>query len=274
MLKITPYAILLVTLAGYSTMPGHAIAAAPMNAGVGVHISFVDQAGKAASQLYVLHGKVRIESGDAQGSGAIYDASSHSMTVLIPERHAYMVLDQQSAAEMGATIQDAQKQMQTQLANLTPQQRAMVEQMMAKTSMAGGAAKPEVKDLGSSETVAGHRCRDIQIVTAGKPGLRMCVAPLSELGLPAGDMATLKTMRSDMTRLMAGLGPMAQTYSTMANVRGFAIKREVPHREGFKLVTGTEILQSASTGNPPASLFEIPAGYKQTSMKEMMQGGA
>lgn len=241
--------------------------------GTGVHISFVDDQGNPGSQLYVLGGKVRLESGASQDGGAIYDAATHSMTILMPDRQAYMVLNQQSAAEMGAQMADAEKKIEARLANLPPEQREMMKKMMTQQGIAGSHMQMTVKDLGTSETVDGHHCKDVQLMSGNTPGVKMCVAPMSSLGIPAGDVATLESMRTDMTHLMSSMGPMAQSYSTLESVQGFAIKRDVPHRDGFTLVTRTEMLKSISKGDAAASLFEIPAGYRKTSLHEMMQGG-
>lgn len=246
--------------------------AKPAGGAAGVHIAFVDQSGNPASQIYVLGSKVRMESGAAQDGGAIYDAATHTMTVLMPERQAYMVLDKRSAAEMGAQMQEAEQKIKGRMANLPPEQRAMMEKMMAQGGAMGGQTQITVKDLGSSETVAGHHCKDMQIVTNGTAGLKMCVAPMSSLDIPSSATATLNAMRGDMMQIMSSMGPMAQAYSTIENVDGFAIKREVPHREGFTVVTGTETLKTISNTAPAAGLFEIPAGYHKTSMRQMLQG--
>lgn len=249
------------------------ITTAAMTAGNGIRLSFVDEKGSPASQFYVMGHKVRMESCDAQAGGAIYDAAAHTLTVLMPKRHAYMVLDQQSAAQMGIQMQDLQKQMQAQMANLPPDQRAAMEQMMAQRGLGNGQSKIEARDLGSTATVAGYPCRNMQIVTNGVPGLKMCVAALSSLSIPSADITTLNAMRTDMTHMMASLGPMAQAYSTLQTTQGFAIRREVPRREGYTMVTGTETLKSITRGDPPADLFEIPAGYKKTDMQQMMKAG-
>ncbi|MGH7192696.1 MAG: hypothetical protein ACREJM_04075, partial [Candidatus Saccharimonadales bacterium] len=222
----------------------NAVEAAQTRNASGVHISFVDQSGNPASQLYVLGDKVRLESGAEADGGAIYDAHAHTMTVLMPARQAYMVLDKRSAAEMGARMRAAEKQIQARMSQLPPEQRAMMEKLMAGGNTTGNPAQITVKDLGSSETVAGHRCKDVQMVTNGKPGLKMCVASMSSLDIPADDAATLNAMRIDMMQMMSSMGPMAQAYSTLENVEGFAIKRDVPRREGLTLTTSTETLKS------------------------------
>jgi len=111
------------------------------------HISYVDDGGQPATQIYVKGGKVRVEGGRGQGV-AIYDLASNSMTVLLPDRNQYLVLDQKSADQMGAQMSAAQQQMHTAMSapqaaidpapkpmqeamdNMTPEQRAQMQQMM------------------------------------------------------------------------------------------------------------------------------------------------
>src|SRR5215472_14954083 len=73
------------------------------------HISYVDDGGQPTTQIYVKGGKVRMEGGQ---SVAIYDLASNSLTVLMPDRNQYLVLDQKSADQMGAQMNAAQQQMQ------------------------------------------------------------------------------------------------------------------------------------------------------------------
>jgi hypothetical protein len=43
--------------------------------------------------------------------------------------------------------------------------------------------------------------------------------------------------------------------------------------QGLTPVTETDTYKSLSTSSLSASLFEIPSGYSQTTMQELMQGG-
>lgn len=267
------------------------------------HISYVDDNGQPSSQIYVKGGKVRMESGSQERGIAIYDAASNTVTVLMPERKQYMVFDQKTAAQMGAQMQgandqvqaamqahqgqmdQANQQMQAALAKMSPEQRAQVEQMMA----AHGGANPGVmagtqsgsdsdsgfqaKDLGTSETIAGHSCKDVQMMMGSRPISTACVvSSVASLGIPGADLKTLQDMRDGMQKLVSQMGPMAQGMSGMMN-QGFALKTTRQSYQGYNRVTLTDTFKSVSTGSLAGSLFEVPTGYSQTSMQELMQGG-
>ncbi|HEV2111628.1 MAG TPA: hypothetical protein VGT99_09770, partial [Gammaproteobacteria bacterium] len=178
-----------------------AAAAFAMPALADTHISYVDDAGQPGTQMYVKGGKVRIEGGKDH-SIAIYDVASNRMTVLMPEQNKYLVFDEQTAQQMGAEasaaqqqmqaamkahqaeLDQAQQQMQAAMAQMTPEQRAQAQQMLAAqgsqpgspAALQTGAPKVERQDLGTTETVAGHGCRDVQMVINGRPGSTLCVS--------------------------------------------------------------------------------------------------
>lgn len=278
-------------------------AAFAMPALADTHISYVDDSGQPGTQFYVKGNKVRMES---QHSISIYDASKNSLLVLMPEQKKYMVFDQQTAKQMGAEVDAAQQhmqaagaqaqaamsanqaqtdmanqQMQAAMANMTPEQKAQMQQMIdaqsaqAKAAMAAtqGGLKVETKDLGTSETVAGHSCKDVQITVNGRPTSTDCVIDsLASLGIPSADLKTLGTMRDGMQKLAANMGPMAQGMAGAMN-KGFALKTTHQSMQGFKRVEVTDTFKSLSTAGLSGSLFELPAGYTQTTMAELMQSG-
>lgn len=267
-------------------------------------ISYADDAGQPASQIYVKSGKVRFEG--AGHAFVLYDASANALTVLMPERKQYLVLNQQSAAQIGAQTQAIQQQsqaanaqaqaavaqhqgqidqanaqMQAAMAKMSPQMQAQMQKMMGnQAGTAGmnplantGSPQIEMKDLGTSETVAGHSCEDEQLVVSGQPRGTRCVAPIESLGIPSSDLATLKAMKDGVEKLVAQMGPMAQGMSAMMG-KGIPIKGQNQHYDPatHKMVTVSETLKSVSTAGVSSDLFQIPAGYTQTSMNEMMAG--
>lgn len=272
------------------------------------HISYVSDNGQPSSQIYVKAGKVRMESGSQERSITIYDAASNTVTVLMPEKKQYMVFDQKTAAQMGAQMNAAQQemqgangqmqaamqahqgqmdqanqQMQAALAKMSPEQRAQVEQMMAARggaspgamagTQSGNASGFQTKDLGTSETIAGHSCKDVQMMMGSRPISTACVvSSVASLGIPGADLKTLEDMRDGMQKLVSQMGPMAQGMSGMMN-QGFALKTTRQSYQGYNRVTVTDTFKSVSTGSLAGSLFEVPAGYSQTSMQEMMQHG-
>ncbi len=261
------------------------------------HISYVDEAGQPGTQIYVKGDKVRVEGGKEHGI-AIYDLASNSMTVLLTGQNKYLVMDEKTVDQMGAQakaaeqqmqaatsahqaqIDQAQQQLQAAMAQMTPEQRAQVQQMMGNQGAAGAAAGAqtpnqgmEIKDLGTTETVAGHSCRDMQMSMNGRTLSTVCVADsLTSFGIPAADMKTLERMRDNMQKMVSHMGLMAQGMSSMMN-KGFTLKSTHETMEGFKRVSVTDTFKSVSSAGLSGSLFEIPAGYTQTTMAEMMQQG-
>lgn len=277
-----------------------ASAAAPALADT--HITFVDDKGQVSQQMYVKGGKVRVEGGQGQGIG-LYDVASNSMTVLMPAQKKYLVFNDASASQIGAgantatqqaqaanaqaqavlaqhqqEMDQANQQMETATANLTPEQKAMMQQMAAAHAqtgapMAGTQSDVVMKDLGTTETVAGHSCKDVQMSVDGRPSATLCVmsSPAS-LGIPVADLKTLQAMRDGMRKVMSQMGFMGKTMAAMST-NGFSLKTTRQVMQGLTTVSKTETFKSVSTGSLSASLFDIPSGYTQTTMQEMMQGG-
>lgn len=274
-----------------------ALSAAALPALADTHISFVDDKGNVSTQMFVKNGKVRME-GQGGASISLYDSASNTVTVLLPGQRKYLRLDNESTAQVGAEADAAQQkiqaalaqhqqemdqanqQMETATANLTPEQKAMLQQM--NQSRAGvnspatgpaGSMQVTVKDLGTRETVAGHACKDVQVLVNNQPRATDCIvdSPAS-LGIPAADLKTLQAMRAGMQKLMSRMGPMGQGMSATLS-SGFAIKTTRQTYRNLNVETETDTLKSVNTGAVDAGLFAIPAGYSQTTLEEMMQGG-
>jgi len=260
-------------------------------------ISFVDDSGQPSTQIYVKGGKVRIEAGGGQFV-SIYDTPTNSSTVLMADRKQYLVFDQKTAEAIGAVrsaaqqarsgaqalgatpdqMAQAQQQLQAAMSQLTPEQQAQMQQLMGTTpAQTRNAPSPtqgaQFKDLGTSETIAGHSCKDVQVLMNGRPGPTLCVTDSAAgLGIPSGDLKTLGAMRDGMQKMMASMGPMAQGMASMAT-KGFALKVRHTRMQNFKQVTETDTFKSVSTASLPASLFAVPADYSETTMAQLMQGG-
>lgn len=270
-----------------------ALGAATLPALADTHITYVDDQGKVATQIFVKGGKVRMESGDSAGRGvALYDVATNTMMVLMPSEKKYLVYDSTSAAQLGAQADAAQaklaqhqaemdqanQQMEAAMANMTPEQKAMMQQALAQRagatpSAAGGGIQTETKELGTSEIVAGHSCKDVQLLVNGKPSATLCViGSPSSLGIPSGDLKTLQAMRDGMQKLVSKMGPMGQGMSAMMG-SGFSLKSTRQSYRNFQPVSETDTFKAVSSASLETSMFQVPSGYTQTTMQELMQGG-
>lgn len=279
------------------------------------HITSVNDSGQPVSQLFVKGGKVRMEFNESGHQGfALYDVASNSMMMVMPDKKQYLVFDDKTATQMGEQQAAAQQQMQgaqqkaqaqmaahqgdmdaanqkmqAAMANMSPQQQAMMQKMMANRPGGGnpmaamqgspggpGAMQVEMKDLGTTETIAGHKCKDMQMSVGGRATSTMCMSddPPSAFGVPAADYKTLEAMRDGMQKLTAKMGPMAQSMSAVMS-KGFALKstRQSFDPKTMHSITVTSTFKSVTTENLDSGMFQLPAGYSEITMDQMMHGG-
>lgn len=238
-----------------------------------VHLSYVDDTGAPATQLYVKDGSVRLETG---ADVMLYDTKAGRFTMIDTGERSYTVMDAETMEKMAARAGQARQQMagrmaqmQEQMAGMPPEQRAMMEQMMG--GLAANAADPaamaapevEIRDMGGTRKVAGFACKDVQAVVNGAPVARMCVAGLETLGIPAADRATLDAMHAGMERMAAAAPGGAAMPDIMP--QGLALRYE-PVGVAAEDGEGPEMLGSIDRGAVRADLFRVPAGYAEQEM--------
>jgi hypothetical protein len=260
--------ITLATLATvFLTLPAHA----------DTHVSYVDEHGKPATQVYVQDGKVRMEMGrDAM----LFDAAAGTFTMIDGAERSYVVMDAETMANMAAQAGQMRQMMsgqmaamQEQMANMPPEQRAMMEQMMGGMSgagpgAAGGMKAPEIemRETGDNQRIAGFRCKEVRMLIDGKPAAQMCVAELETLGISGGDRAALNAMH-ERIQAMAAMGEGAPSVPDIMP-QGLALKY-VPEGAAARAGGTPETLQAISKGGVSPGMFTVPAGYTEQKIPEM-----
>ena len=111
---------------------------------------------KSKITLYLDAGKLRVESQDSENKSVmIFDASKQVMWMINPGDNTYREMDKAQVDAMGQQMSKAMEQMQAQMANMPPEQRKMMEDMMKGKmgAMGGASAKPTIslKELGSEK---------------------------------------------------------------------------------------------------------------------------
>ena len=188
--------------------------------------------------------------------------------VLDHKDKSYIVMDEAMLDEVSAQISAAMKQMEQELANLPPEQRAMAEQMM-KQQMGGMMGQqeapppPRVEALGSGEW-GSYKCNKYAVYERGKKSQEVCAAPLSDI---EGADLMLKAFRgmtgfiNKMTESMphrgsAGFNPG----ELMDQIDGFPV-----HMIDFAggRVAGETTLESVAAEDVDPGLFSAPADYQR-----------
>jgi len=214
----------------------------------------------------------------AQGGNARVEAGAtttllkgDAMVVIDAKQKSYFVLDRAAMKRMAGQMNAMRDQMNSQLAGLPPEQRAMVERMMGGGSMAGAAA-PTIAtvDTGRSEKVDGRTCRVWDVTMNAQVTQQHCVVPFS--GLPGKEdlRAIVERMAALSEELRKALPQMDASMSDVAGgMNGYPVLTRYYERGK---PSGRERRVSAWREESVAGdKFEVPAGYKQRDLAGEMR---
>jgi hypothetical protein len=236
-------------------------------ASAGVYVEMVDRENGAdtiAQKIYVQNGLGRFV--DAQGHATLI--KNNTMYIVDDADKSYVAFDKATMDQLAKKISAQMEKMKEQLAKLPPEQRAQMEQMMP--GMSGGAQKHTVEalDTGKSDKVDGRACRIWDIKREGKLDDQICVVPYS--ALPGKEnfqamFAKFATVFEEMAKsvpMMAGM--MSNEFDAQAKVNGYPVRTR--GYENGALGDTEQLLKVWREEAIPASMFNIPAGYKQKQM--------
>lgn len=214
---------------------------------------------------------MRAETPGARGESqvVIFDGAKQVLYIVNPERKTYSEMTKEDADKLGAQVNDAMAQMQAQMANLPPEQRAQIETLMKGRGMGaamGGAAKPEYKKVGT-DTVGKWTCDKYEGYVNGQKTMDLCTVDPKVLGFTPADFAVTRQMADFFSRIMPQGASRIFSIGDLAT-QGYA---GIPIRTTTSMMgrTSTSELQDIQRGSIPESAFEVPAGFQ----KEPFMGG-
>jgi len=238
-------------------------------ASAGVYVEVVDRdiaSGKTelSQKMYVQNGLGRFV--DAGGRATLI--KDGTLYVIDDADKSYVAFDKATMEQLAAKIKAAMAQAKEQLAKLPPDQRAQMEQMMP--GMAGTDQKwvVEVFDTGKSDKVDGRACRVWDVKRNGELDDQLCVVPYSSL--PGKEnfqavFANFAKVFEEMAKSVPMLsGMMTNEFGALAKVNGFPVRTR-GYEEG-KLGDSEHNMSVWREEAIPASMFSVPAGYKQKQM--------
>lgn len=240
-----------------------------------VSIDSIQAAGSADKTMtYIKGGMVRTDTG-ISGTYMLYDNAAHTMTIVNPAERSYTVMDEAALQAIGSQVAKARQRMQAMLAEMPPEQRRQIEQMMGNQlgAMMGmdeePQPEPEVRRTGETKTVNGFSCQVYTI--SGPDGGSYCMASIEELDIPKSDYQTFQDMiafTASMAKQVAGaIGAesAAGQAKAMMEIHGIPIMSHTPIANSH----GESVLTSVSTRTLDASLFTLPEGYTQQQIPSM-----
>jgi hypothetical protein len=245
----------------------------PLFAGVEMKLDTTDASGAITEsvKLYAQSGKIRMEdTGDTSGQEMSMIFVGQEFIVVDHGDQSYIVMDEVMVQEMGVKVNAAMEQMRAQLADMPPEQRAMVEQMM-QGQMAGMMASEKeslptrVEEIGSGSWQSGP-CTEYAVFEGEQKTQQICAAPLGEVEGADEAMAAFKNMAKFINSLAESMpGPLGESMAEnpmglIDQIDGFPV-RTIDYVDGQ--VSSETTLSSVADSDLDPALFAIPEGYTQ-----------
>jgi hypothetical protein len=224
------------------------------------------QAGTNEVQLDKTH--MRAESHEnGKNDAVIYDAAKQVVSVIDVTNKTYQQVTKSDLDQLKGQMDSATAQMQEQLKNLPPQQRAALEQMMrARGGLPGATAAPKIQYRASgSDKVGQWACTKYEGYVGPQKTAEVCTVDPKDLGLTAADFDIARQLAEFMKSLSPAAAKQILTIGN-AEEQGFAgvPVRNISYQNGQ--VEWTVELSEVRRTTLPASTFEVPAGFHKEAL--------
>lgn len=192
-----------------------------------------------------------------EGMMSILRLDQEKMLLVDGGRKRYHEMTFAEMESMMKGVDAKMKEMESQMDQLPPEQRKMMEEMMGKMHPKKGKKDVEVVKAGETKTINGYKCSKFLLKRGGEQ--EGVIWATQDIGIPA---ATWKEMWKDMEQFgkrMAALMPEGEENLIEKSrwmIDGFPIRTEMKDEV---TMTVTKIEKRSI----PASEFEVPAGFKK-----------
>jgi hypothetical protein len=203
----------------------------------------------ATSTDYMTATMARYQSGD---SDRIIDLKAGRIVTIDHKKKQWSEI---TAAEIEAAMKKAQAQMEQAMAGMPP---AVREKMQGMT---GGAAASLKVTKGGSRTVAGYTCNEYNL--SWGTAMTQVTCNTTAITMPFDPTQLRKLMTTSNPGMARMMGNMETMTKEMQQIKGLPIAETTTvHVMGKSMVTTKEATE-IKKGPIPASVFEVPAGYKK-----------
>jgi hypothetical protein len=223
------------------------------------------------SQIQVESNRMRAESVGPGGEKqiVIFDGAKQVLTMIDPAKRTYTEMSQAELESVSSQFSDAMAQMQKELANLPPEQRAQFEAIM-KGRMGGaggrgpGAAAPKTQYRKTgTDKVGNWTCDKYEGYVGAQKTSEVCTVDAKALGFTTADFAVTKQFAAFFRKLIPQMADQMFTIGSVEE-QGFS---GVPVRQTFS-VGGRQITSEISEVTRqtfPDASYAAPVGYQKTS---------
>ncbi len=259
---------------GVLTTMAAAVLAAPAFAADGLLITQRTTTGGASQEqkIQIEPTRIRIERAGATGQVMVFDGDAQVMRIINPANKTYTELTKADMERLGAQMNQMMTQMQDQLKNMPPEQRAQIESMMrgrGAAAMMGQAPKIEYQRAGSGH-VGTWDCTKYDGLQDGKKVSELCTVSPSALGFSQNDFQVTQQM-ADFFKAFTPPGMTAnELFSVGGGDLGFS---GVPvSRTSVGPPEVSSELVSVEHQSFADAIFAVPDGYRKQALPMTGQG--
>ena len=202
---------------------------------------------------------------DGRKQVVVFDGAKQVMMLIDESRKTYVEMTKADVDALAGQMSGMMAQLQEQMKNMPPEQRAQMEAMMKGrgAAMPGtGAAKTQYKKAGTG-TVGKWTCDKYEGYSGDKKVSEMCTVDPKVLGFALTDFDVSKEMAEFFKKIVpAGANEMFSVGSAELGFSGVPVRTE--RTVGSQTIT-TE-MTDVSRQSFPDSVFQVPAGYQKTDM--------
>jgi Domain of unknown function (DUF4412) len=255
------------------------LTAAPATAASGVLIAQKVTNGSTTtttqSQIEPTRMRSEIASSTGRKQAVVFDGAAQVMRMIDDDGKTYTEMSKTDLDQMRGQMDGAMAQMQEQLKNMPPEQRARMEALMkgrgaAMTAVAG--PPTEYKKIGTDK-VGKWTCDKYEGMKSGEKVSEVCTVAPSALGFTPADFEVTRQLteffKSMMPQAAEGLFSIGSATPNTNAFSGLPV-RFVSFRNGA--VQTVSELTEASRQNFPDTLFQVPAGYQKREFPGMGRG--
>ena len=239
--------------------------AAPLYAADGVLIVEKTTTGTTTRTNQMQIEKTRMRGANTGANGEqqtmIFDGTKQVLWMINETKKTYNEMTKADVDRLSNQMSDAMAQMQAQMANLPPAQRAQMEAMMKGRGMPGAAAvvKTEYRKVGTDK-VGKWTCDRYDGYQNNQKTTELCTVDPKELGFALTDFEVARQLAEFFAKLVPQ-GAEAMFRVGTAEAQGFSgvpVRRTTLGPQG-----STTEITDVSRQNFPDATFALPAGYQK-----------
>jgi hypothetical protein len=254
-------------LTGVSVAVAMCSLAGPLQAADGVLIVQKTTSGNTAqtNQFQIEPSRMRAEiAGRGEAKRVIiFDGAKQIIWMLDADKKTYNEMTKADVDRMGGQVQDAMAQVQAQLANMPPAQRAQIEAMMKGRGMPGAGGPPQKTEYRKTtmDRVGKWACQKYEGFENNQKVAEICTAEPAALGFAMADIDVARQLGEFFKKLMP------QNAEQMVNIgraeeqgySGVSVWRKSTVAGVETITEFTDVKREAFAD----AMFAVPAGFKK-----------